>query len=236
MNCLFLKNECPFAVPFRPKLSRVFFFGSLVSHSKHVVVVVVVVEGRKGTATDQLVADEDVAGVLLRVGLLGDEAEELLLGLVVGAVRDAVQRVLVQDPLQKRRQQNQKKNQKNKQTKCHSILLRDSRTESTMGTGRRRRGKPPKNPTDRGNRVQFNGCNGADRIVFKGKFVTFFLLSRPSPAHNIFRKLLDVVFLFTYRFRISIVAIIGPSDSIMTCNFFFANRVRSGANQFVSRK
>ena len=105
-----------FCRSFPPEIVSCFFFGSLVSHSKHVVVVVVVVEGRKGTATDQLVADEDVAGVLLRVGLLGDEAEELLLGLVVGAVRDAVQRVLVQDPLQKRRQQNQKKNpKKNKQ-------------------------------------------------------------------------------------------------------------------------
>jgi len=31
------------------------------------------------------------------VGLLGDETEEALLALVVGAVRDAVQRVLVED-------------------------------------------------------------------------------------------------------------------------------------------
>ena len=38
------------------------------------------------SGTDQLVTDEDEAGVFLLLGLLGDEAEEALLGLVVGAV------------------------------------------------------------------------------------------------------------------------------------------------------
>lgn len=47
----------------------------------------------------QFVADKDEAGVLGGVGLLGDEAEEPLLGLVVRAVGEPVERVLVQDPL-----------------------------------------------------------------------------------------------------------------------------------------
>lgn len=48
----------------------------------------------------EFVADEDVARMLLRVDLFGDETEKLLLGLVVGAVGDAVQRVLMKNPLE----------------------------------------------------------------------------------------------------------------------------------------
>jgi hypothetical protein len=49
--------------------------------------------------THQFITDEHVTRVFLRVSLLGDETEEFLFGLVISAVGDAVQRVLVQDPL-----------------------------------------------------------------------------------------------------------------------------------------
>ena len=50
--------------------------------------------------THQFITDEHVTRVFLRVSFLGDETEEFLFGLVISAVGDAVQRVLVQDPLQ----------------------------------------------------------------------------------------------------------------------------------------
>ena len=54
----------------------------------------------------EFVADEDVAGVLLRVDLFGDETEKLLFRLVVGAVGNAMQRVLVKNPLEQKNQKN----------------------------------------------------------------------------------------------------------------------------------
>ena len=50
--------------------------------------------------TYEFVANEDVTGVLLRIDFFGDETEKLLFGLVVGAVRNAMQRVLMKNPLQ----------------------------------------------------------------------------------------------------------------------------------------